>query len=286
MNQSRLKYIPLLIGSTVGIILYLSVGWWGFLILFPWIGISVTTGLHYQQKFINKKKILGRKICIIMILPALLFFVPLVNHENFQLEGVFLIVLAGYFSKGFIHYAVAKLFGPLIWGRGFCGWACWIAAILDWLPIDGTKRKSISSKVKKIRYITLIISLSIPVILIYIFHYNVHSDYIGKSELQWMIISTIIYYFLSIPLAFYYADQRAFCKILCPVSLVMKVPSRFALLKKRPTGNDCVECGICNKNCPMDIDIMSYIQNHTSVKDTECIMCGTCRVLCPTNAIK
>ncbi|MBI5589024.1 MAG: 4Fe-4S binding protein [Deltaproteobacteria bacterium] len=20
-------------------------------------------------------------------------------------------------------------------GRGFCGWACWIAAILDWLPV-------------------------------------------------------------------------------------------------------------------------------------------------------
>jgi len=44
----------------------------------------------------------------------LLLFVPIYNCENFQLEGVVLIVLAGS-SEGFIHYMIAKLFGPLIW---------------------------------------------------------------------------------------------------------------------------------------------------------------------------
>jgi len=147
-------------------------------------------------------------------------------------------------------------------------------------------RKQIAPGIMKLRYLVLVISLSIPVVLIYFFHYNVYSSYIGKDELSWMVISTMIYYVLSIPLAFYFADPRAFCKILCPVSLVMKIPSRFALLKKRPTGNECIECGICNKNCPMDIDVMTYLKNQTSVKDTECIMCGTCKVLCPVTAIK
>jgi len=76
-----------------------------------------------------------------MILPCLLLFIPIINNENFQLEGVVLIVMVGLFSKGFIHYAIAKIFGPLIWGRGFCGWACWTAAILDWLPIRNKKKK-------------------------------------------------------------------------------------------------------------------------------------------------
>jgi hypothetical protein len=103
MKPSRITYIPIAIGATVGISLYVAIGWWGFLLLFPWIGIAVAIGIYLQQILKTKKKILGRKVSIILILPALLLFVPLVNNENFQLEGVFLIVLVGYFSKGFIH---------------------------------------------------------------------------------------------------------------------------------------------------------------------------------------
>lgn len=104
--------LPTIIGITVGASLYASIGWWGFLLLFPWIGTAISIGIHLQQTFIKKKKLIGRKVSILLILPALLIFVPFLNNENFQLEGVILIVLVGYFSKGFIHYAVAKLFGP------------------------------------------------------------------------------------------------------------------------------------------------------------------------------
>jgi hypothetical protein len=109
MNQIPIKYLPIIIGPTVGVTLYTTIGWWGFLLLFPWIGIAVTIGIHLQQTLESRKKLLGRKISMLLILAALLLFVPLVNDENFQLEGVVLIVLVGYFSKGFIHYAVAKL---------------------------------------------------------------------------------------------------------------------------------------------------------------------------------
>ena len=30
----------------------------------------------------------------------------------------------GVFEAATIHYAVAKIFGPLIFGRGWCGYAC------------------------------------------------------------------------------------------------------------------------------------------------------------------
>lgn len=38
------------------------------------------------------------------------------------------------FEAAAIHYAVAKIFGPLIFGRGWCGYACWTAMVLDFLP--------------------------------------------------------------------------------------------------------------------------------------------------------
>lgn len=282
----RMKFLPAMIGAAVGLSLYAIVGWWGFLILFPWIGAAVAIGVHLQQTWPKNKNLVGRKVSILLVLPALLLFVPIVNNENFQLEGVILIVLVGYFSKGFIHYAVAKLFGPLLWGRGFCGWACWTAAVLDWLPIRKPKTPTVSEKMKKIRYLTLFISILVPVAAIYIFHYNVRASYLGKAELAWMMAGNLAYYLLAVPLAFYFTDNRAFCKIVCPVSLVMKVPSRFARNKKKPTGAECVKCGACNRSCPMDVDVMSFISGKSAVTDTECISCGNCRLSCPVRAIQ
>jgi len=284
MKSNYVRYIPFAIGVLIGTILFRSVGWWGFLVLFPWIGASISIGISLRQTLPNRKKELGRRVSILLNLPALLLFVPFVNRENFQLEGVILIILVGYFSKGFIHFAVAKLFGPLIWGRGFCGWACWTAAVLDWLPIK--KKKMIPPRLWNLRYLVLAISIALPLYFVFVLSYDVRGSYIGKTELGWMIGSNIIYYLLAVPLAYLFEDGRAFCKILCPVSLVMKVPSRFARIRMKPTGNECTECGICNHACLMDVDIMSAISQGQNVKSTECILCGTCRTKCPAGAIK
>ncbi len=284
MKGRSIRYIPLAIGVGVGLGLYRAIGWWGFLVLFPWIGASISVGIYLRQIFPMGKRELGRRVSILLNLPALLIFVPFVNRENFQLEGVVLIVLAGYFSKGFIHFAVAKLFGPLIWGRGFCGWACWTAAILDWLPMK--KKSTIPPRYRNWRYLVLGISVALPVYFVFALRYDVRGAYIGKAELGWMISSNIIYYLLAIPLAYWFQDRRAFCKVLCPVSLVMKVPARFAVIRIKPTGKECTECGICNHSCLMDVDVMSAIRQGRKVESTECVLCGTCKTRCPAGAIK
>lgn len=276
--------LPFIIGIIIAKILNITVGWWGFWVIFPWIGFSISIGILLRKILKGRKRLIGRKISIIMILPCLLLFVPLVNHENFQLGGVVLIVLVGFFSKGFIHYAIAKIFGPLIWGRGFCGWACWTGAILDWLPITG-KKKAIPEKAKNLRYISLAISLFIPLYLVFVMNYDVYQDYLYKKEIIWMFAGNALYYAIGIPLAFIYKDKRAFCKLACPVGLIMKVPASVSIIKIKPKQNDCIECGACNKICPMDIDVMSYIKNKKPITNTECILCSSCRIVCPVNAI-
>lgn len=276
--------LPLLIGLAVATLLYLTIGWWGFWVIFPWIGFSISTGMLVRSLLKGKKKIIGRKIAIIMILPCLLIFIPVVNNENFQLEGVVLIVLVGLFSKGFIHYAIAKIFGPIIWGRGFCGWACWTAAILDWLPITGTKKK-INPKCKHLRFLTLAISVAIPAYMVFVLSYDVWGNYISQNEMIWMFTGNAVYYAFGIPLAFALNDKRAFCKYLCPVALIMIPPTKICIINIKPTGIECIECGACNKICPMDIDVMSYIKNGKKVNHPECILCTDCQVVCPVNAI-
>lgn len=275
--------IPLLIGLGVAALLYATVGWWGFLVIFPWIGFSISLGVFLQGRLPRKLRAAGRRIAILMVLPALLVFVPIVNHENFQLEGVVLLVLVGFIGKGVIHLLIAKVMGPLFWGRGFCGWACWTAAILEWLPIK--KKKPTPVSLKRLRYVALLISLALPVILVFVLSYDVFHSYLYKREMIWMFTGNAIYYAIGIPLAFVLRDKRAFCKIVCPVSLIMKVPARVSMITMKPSGKECNECQACNKICPMDIDVMSYIKQGKKVRDTECILCDECRLVCPTSAI-
>ncbi|MCL6612591.1 MAG: 4Fe-4S binding protein [Peptococcaceae bacterium] len=276
--------IPFFIGILVSTILYLSVGWWGFLVIFPWIGFSISLGIYIMSVVPRKKKSIGRKVTIVMILPVLLFFVPIANNENFQLEGVFLNVMIGYFTKSFIHYAVAKIFGPVIWGRGFCGWACWTAAVLDWLPIKNEGR--IPPHLKRIRYIAFALSIALPVALVFFWGFDVRRDYLHKTEMMWMFAGNLIYYLVAVSLAFIFKNKRAFCKIACPVAVVMKVPSSVSLITISPSGKKCLGCSLCNKSCPMDVDVMSYISRGKRVRDTECVLCMDCKLACPAGAIK
>jgi polyferredoxin len=277
-------FIPFLIGVGVAALLYITVGWWGFLAIFPWIGFSISFGIFIRRKLPSARKNIGRRISLLMILPMLLFFVPIVNHENFQLEGVALLICAGFLGKGVIHLAVAKVFGPLVWGRGFCGWACWTAAVLEWLPIQ--KKGTIPRSLKSIRYAALALSLALPLVLVFFLNFDVWHHYLYRKEMLWMFTGNAVYYAIAIPLAFIMNDRRAFCKIVCPVSLVMKVPARLSAIKIAPTGKECTECGACNKRCPMDIDVMSYVKAGKKVSNTECILCDECRFACPAEAIR
>lgn len=278
--------LPLIIGVLLSTILFVTLHWWGLLVIFTWIGFSISTGIFLRTVLKGKKRLIGRKVTILMILPCLLFFVPIANNENFQLEGVVLILCVGFFSKGFIHYAVAKLFGPLIWRRGFCGWACWTGAVLDWLPIKkGGNHKE--RPFRFVRFIMLAVSFALPLYLVFGLSFDPWTNYINKVEKNWMFISSGLYYLIAVPLAFILSDKRAFCKYVCPVSLVMKPSSSIGLLKIKPDKDKkCIECKSCNNQCPMGIDVMSYMTKNLPVTSTECILCSECRTVCPTGKIR
>lgn len=105
-------------------------------------------------------------------------------------------------------------------------------------------------------------------------------------EVWWFIIGNIIYFGLGFILAFALKDNRAFCKYICPITATLKLGSRFSLIKIKGEKEKCNDCGLCNKNCPMDIMITEYIQNGKRVTASECIICETCVSSCTRNALK
>lgn len=295
MKAKFYDFIPLLIGAVLSLVLGTTV-WNVFYFVFIFIGGSITFGSVVERY--TKQTDLGRRVVILMIMPLFILFFGVMQRENMQIEETVLygayFLTTGIFTRVLIHYAIAKVLGPFIFGRGFCGWACWTAAVLEWLPIK--ENRCIPKKLTYIRIPVFIISIILPFFLI-----STGYDYIGKhinddglnrltqsakwSQFLWFFVGNAIYYLTAVILAFIFKKKRAFCKIACPVSLVMKLQSRVALTRKKASGKKCIECGKCNNVCPMDVDVMSYIKSGNKVNSTECIGCNLCVKSCPVNAV-
>ena len=286
---------PLLVGTILSISLGLTI-WNGFFFVFIPIGLGVSVGMFIGDY--RKNPELGRKISLSIVALVLLVFLGIMQRENLQIEETVFyfayFINTGIFTRVLIHYAIAKVFGPLIWGRGFCGWGCYTAALFEWLPIK--ENKAIPKKYTFIRIPVLIISLLIPFIFIQM-GYDYYTNRIAShvegffietqkfDQFIWFLVGNLSYYIIGIALAFMFRKKRAFCKIFCPVSLVMKLPTRFSLVKLKPSKNKCIKCGKCNTECPMDIDVQKYIENGQKVLSSECIYCMNCVHKCPVKAI-
>jgi polyferredoxin len=296
LNKNISKLIPLFIGAILSISMGLTL-WVGFFFVFIPIGLSISIGQFVNYSGNNFE--LGRKISLALIAVVFFGFLGVMQHENLQIEEtVFYFIYfinTGIFTRVLIHYAIAKVFGPIFWGRGYCGWACYTAALLEWLPIK--ENKTIPKKYTFIRILVLIISLLIPFIFIRTgydyFNKHIDSPILGfpiqpykVDQFIWFLIGNIVYYIIGIILAIVFKKKRAFCKVFCPVSLVMKLPTLITFSKLRASGNKCVGCGKCNEMCPMDVNIMNYINNGQKITSTECILCGNCVKNCPVKAIK
>ena len=183
----------------------------------------------------------------------------------------------GVFEAATIHYFVAKLIGPLFFGRGWCGYACWTAMIFDLLPykIPKKERKPLGF----IRYIAFLMSFSF-VASLFIFK-------VGNLEtimFYSFIIGNLIYYGLGIMLAFVSKDNRAFCKYICPITIFLKPMSYFSYLRVRCDHNKCINCKKCVRNCPMNVDMLDDSRKRKNA--TECILCAKCINECPKKALR
>ena len=258
--------------------------WWikgnlFFLFNFGYIGTAVAVGLGSYSLLPRKKKPQGRRFAQLLVGIYMLGFLGLIAKENMQIEGFFFYLLAGFFAGSVIHYLVAKVFGPLIFGRGWCGWACWTAMVLDLLPYKKNKEGRVSASWEKLRYVHFACSLLLILTLWSVFEYRPAKT--DLAEFHWLVAGNLLYFGSAIPMAFLLKDNRAFCKYLCPITAILKITCRFSFLKIEGDKEKCNDCGVCAAACPMDIDIPKYVKNGQRVLSTECIFCQTCTTVCP-----
>lgn len=147
----------------------------------------------------------ARNMVQIVVGLYMLVYLGILSNENMQIEEFWYYLFLGVFEAAVIHYLVAKIGGPLFFSRGWCGYACWTAMILDLLPYKTPKNPRL--KIGFIRYIMFIISLTFVSLLFILKIPNLE-----KIMFYSFIIGNIIYYLIGITLALILKDNRAFCK--------------------------------------------------------------------------
>ena len=244
-----------------------------YLFNFSYIGTALAFGLFLFQRDYKH----SRRIVQLLVGSYMLIYLGLISGENMQLEGFWYYLFTGVFEAATIHYAVAKILGPLIFGRGWCGYACWTAMVLDFLPYK-TPRNGRRKNLEKIRYFTFILSL--------VFVSSLFLLGVGNLEriMFWsFLVGNILYYTVGIALAFGLKDNRAFCKYICPITVFLKPSSYFSLLRIKCNKDKCISCGKCRRVCPMDVDVTD--NSRKRVNGTECILCMECVKNCPKDAL-
>ena len=268
---------------TLAIALYGVTGELYPLINFGYLGAALGIGLGLYAILPKRQKPIGRRISLLLIGLYLFIFVGLIGQENIQIEGVWWSLLNGTFYAAVWHYVVAKIIGPLLFGRLWCSWACWSVMVFDLLPYKRPAGR-LSGRWDWLRYGHVALSIALVLALWQLFGVQIGTN--SVVAIAWFLAGNALYYAVGIGLAFMLKDNRAFCKYLCPVAVPLKLTSRFSLLKIGTVPEQCNDCYACEKMCPMDIQITDYVHSDQRVLSTECTLCQTCVTVCHKDALK
>lgn len=264
--------IMLIVFESVAVTLWLTKNNLFYLFNFSYIGLAVSLGIFLYIKQYRH----ARRVVQLLVGLYMLIYLGLICNENMQIEGFWYYLFNGVFEAATIHYAAAKIFGPLIFGRGWCGYACWTAMVLDFLPYKVPEQPR--KRMGWIRYITFALSLAFVSAL---FLARVRDM---ERIMFWSFIAgNILYYITGIALAFAFKDNRAFCKYICPITVFLKPMSYFSLLRVKCDKDKCIGCGKCRRVCPMNVDVTDNSRKRENA--TECILCMECVRNCPKKAL-
>ena len=211
------------------------------------------------------------------------------------IEAFFSGLSRGVLNAGFIFWSLAFI-SALLLGRAFCGWFCWFGGYLELVEWG------IGDKLKiKIPKRILLYLGAVPFVALGLKIYGaLLTTWIARGmPAAWTFrladvepwggqqtgVSIVITLLLFGPVLLYVFGRRAWCRYLCPIGALLKVFSKVSLGKIRLVNDECMGCGMCNRTCTMQVDVMGDLNAHGMVQNSNCIVCLNCTDVCPTGSI-
>ena len=205
----------------------------------------------------------------------------------------------------------------VILNKAWCGYACPLGTIQDWITALRKKLRIPFSrysqgqfrKLKKIKYILLVLLIFLPMmignsffglpklshdmatpfcmvcpgrVLLPMFSGDFSQLAIDFSSKTKLVLTALGVFITGLFLAGSFVKKRFFC-FFCPMSALHYVLSKPAFLKLKKNGDKCTKCGDCYQVCDMQIkEIADDVTNRNIMQD-DCIMCLKCVSACPEN---
>lgn len=211
------------------------------------------------------------------------------------LESLYSLIFGGKFIEkifsGTLIILIITLIMALIFRRSFCGLICPFGALQEFFGLIGKKlfkkRFIIPSTVDKhlryLKYVILILTLFFAwkTAGLWVNPYDPWAAYGHVSTgitslIDEYLVGFIILIAILIGSLLY---DRFFCKYLCPMGAFYGLISKVSPSKIIRNENTCINCGLCNKNCPVNIKVSELKE----IKSAECINCQSCILSCPKN---
>lgn len=210
----------------------------------------------------------------------------LIGAMELDLEGFFMLLFAGTMGAAIGHTLITVIAGPMLFGRFLCGWGCWRAMIIEFLPLgrgEGRRRGAWTL----LPFAGLAACVAGVAASVFIFGHKAAGTPSAMHGTKVAPVAGVIalYYIASIGIAFALKDQRAFCKYLCPSAVILRYTARTSLARIAARPGVCNECGTCTRQCPMDIPIAAIVRSGGRVPSGECILCQRCAHACPLGAL-
>jgi len=241
-------------------------------------GIGILAGLTEYAIGANPEKSQIIRKTVHIFLAGTLVILAIFIGINFQFSQVCFDLYSGIITGALIQFCTARLLLPLFFGNAFCSRACWNGAIFEFADITGNSENK-GSKLSAWIFMAFIV---IVTFIIYIYDVpktatnNIRNIFIIEN-------SAIIMVGLVLSI---FSGKRFYCRKLCPFLPFSGFVSKFSLFKITPHKNmKCINCGKCNENCPMGIDVMDYVKLGNRINHPDCILCEKCVNVCKSGCL-
>jgi len=234
---------------------------------------------------------LRQKIRRIILFVSLALFPVTMNYLSpyVSIDGA----MAGVVSGSVIVFFLLFLSG-LFFGRAWCGWVCPAGGLAE-ICLSVNAKPVPVKKLRIIRYSIFTVWFAILVagfVLaggirgvdpLHLTERVISVDEPAKYIVYYMVM--LIFFVLTIAIG-----RRGACHTICWMSPFLTAGMwlgrklHFPQMRIRADASACVDCKLCNKKCPMSIDVSEQVKSG-SVRSLDCILCGECVDACPKGVL-